>query len=121
MRGTLRITVAAAATAMTVGGCGGETPRPNPEATGTLGYGSVGTTAQIDCGGGKSLDITGSNNILTVAGDCWSVRVSGADNRIRASRIDGDVSVTGINNTIEYRDGDPAVHDEGSGNRIGRG
>ncbi len=121
MRGTLRIAVAALAAATMVAGCGGERSRPYPQTIETVGYGSVGKSAQIDCGAGKSLDVTGSNNSLTVLGACWSVRVSGADNRIRLERIDGDLSVTGLNNTVDYRDGDPAVHDEGSGNRISRG
>lgn len=106
---------------MMIAGCGGDKPRPHPETTETVGYGSVGKRAQIDCGAGKSLDITGSNNSLTVVGACWSVRVGGADNRITADRIDGELSVDGLNNTIDYRDGDPAVHDRGSGNRIARG
>ena len=121
MRGTLRIAVAALSVATMVAGCGGEKSRPYPETTATVGYGSVGTSAQIDCAAGKSLDVTGSNNSLTVLGACWTVRVSGADNRIRLERVDGDLSVTGLNNIIDYRHGDPAVHDEGSGNRISRG
>ena len=125
VRATRRITAVAvaAATAAAAGvtGCGGEQPRPNPGGAETVGYGSVGTSAQIDCAAGKSLDVTGSNNSLTVLGACWTVRVSGADNRIRLERVDGDLSVTGLNNIIDYRHGDPAVHDEGSGNRISRG
>ena len=119
MRGTLRITLVTLAATTLVAGCGGDEPRP--QTNDTVSYGSVGKTAQIDCGAGKSLEIAGSNNSLTVVGACWSVEVGGADNRIRLDRIDGTLSVTGLNNTVDYLDGEPTVRDEGSGNRINRG
>src|ERR1700758_1919982 len=34
----------------------------------TLNYGSMGTTATLDCASGKSLNVIGSNNTLTVTG-----------------------------------------------------
>ena len=34
----------------------------------TINYGSFGTTADIDCADGKSLNVGGSNNTLTVHG-----------------------------------------------------
>ncbi|MCB0944308.1 MAG: hypothetical protein KDB49_04475, partial [Mycobacterium sp.] len=34
----------------------------------TINYGSFGTTADIDCADGKSLNVGGSNNTLTVKG-----------------------------------------------------
>ena len=78
-------------------------------------------TTEIDCADGKSLNIGGSNNTLTVKGSCGSVSVGGADNRITLARIGGELSVVGLNNTITYADGSPTVDDAGSGNRISKG
>lgn len=44
----------------------------------TINYGSVGTTADIDCADGKSLTVGGSNNTLTVTGTCAGVQIGGA-------------------------------------------
>lgn len=85
-----------------------------------INYGSYGGTADIDCGNGKSLNVAGSNNTLTVTGSCSSVRVGGADNTIRLTRIDGELSVVGFNNAITYKTGEPDIDDAGSGNRISR-
>ena len=54
----------------------------------TINYGSFGTTADIDCADGKSLNVGGSNNTLTVKGTCANVNIGGADNKItiRAGR-----------------------------------
>ncbi len=56
------------------------------EVANTINYGSFGTTTEIDCGDGKSLNVGGSNNTLTVTGSCASVNVGGADNRIASSK-----------------------------------
>ncbi len=87
----------------------------------TVNYGSVGTTAELDCGDGKSLNVGGSNNTLTVTGTCHSVKIGGTDNKITVERIDADLSIVGFNNTVTYRDGDPAVSDLGSENTVHRG
>ena len=87
----------------------------------TINYGSFGTTADIDCADGKSLNVGGSNNTLTVTGACANVNVGGADNKITFQRVDGELSVVGINNTVTYRDGDPKVNDTGSNNSISKG
>lgn len=106
-----------------VAGCGSrDTGTSEPVQVGsTINYSSVGTTADIDCGDGKSLNVGGSNNTLRVTGTCASVSVGGADNRITLERVDVAVSVVGLNNIVSYKAGDPAVDDEGSGNRIARG
>ena len=84
----------------------------------TINYGSFGTTADIDCADGKSLNVGGSNNTLKVTGTCASVSIGGADNKITLDKIDKEVSVVGINNTVAYKNGDPKVNDLGSGNSI---
>jgi hypothetical protein len=84
----------------------------------TINYGSFGTTADIDCADGKSLNVGGSNNTLTVKGTCGSVNVGGADNKITFDKVDKDITVVGFNNTVNYKDGDPKVNDVGSGNSV---
>lgn len=87
----------------------------------TINYGSLGTTAEIDCADGKALNIGGSNNSLTVIGTCSNVNVGGADNKISIERVDGRLSVVGLNNTVTYRDGDPAINDTGTNNSVTKG
>jgi len=120
----LRSPAALAATALTlaIAGCGSDGGRQGTpvEVGSTINYGSFGTTAEIDCGNGMSLNVGGSNNTLTVTGTCASVSVGGADNTITVNRIDRELSVVGLNNRVSYQGGDPAVDDQGSGNRIGK-
>lgn len=87
----------------------------------TVNYGSFGTKATIDCADGKSLNVGGSNNTLTVTGSCWGVNVGGADNRITFEKITYELSVVGLNNTIAYKEGNPRVNNLGSGNTISNG
>ena len=120
----------AAIGAMGLSGCGANSSDPNSptmtagtsglqvEIANTINYGSVGTTADIDCADGKSLTIGGSNNTLTVKGTCANVNIGGADNRITLEKITNGLSVVGLNNTVAYKDGDPKVNDLGSGNSI---
>ena len=123
---------AMAAIAVGLAGCGSESKETNsPTATAgssgaqveignTINYGSFGTTAEIDCADGKSLNVGGSNNTLTVKGTCASVNIGGADNKITFDKVDKDLSVVGLNNTVTYKDGDPKVNDLGSGNKISK-
>ncbi len=87
----------------------------------TINYGSFGTTADIDCADGKSLNVGGSNNTLTVKGTCANVNIGGADNKHTFDQVDNDLSVVGLNNTDTYRDGEPKVADSGSNNAISKG
>jgi hypothetical protein len=119
--------------ALSLAGCGsqsGDTNSPTAtvgtsgiqvEIANTINYGSVGTTAEIDCADGKSLTIGGSNNTLTVKGTCTNVNIGGADNKITVDKIGTGLSVVGLNNTVTYKDGDPKVNDTGSGNSIRKG
>ena len=116
-----------------IAGCGsGGTDTTPPTATAgtsgaqveinnTINYGSFGTTADIDCADGKSLNVGGSNNTLTVKGTCATVNIGGADNKVTFDKVDQDISVVGFNNTVGYKDGDPKVNDLGSGNTIKKG
>ena len=87
----------------------------------TINYGSFGTTTEIDCADGKSLNVGGSNNTLTVKGTCASVNIGGADNKIVFDNIGKELSVVGLNNTVTYKAGDPKVNNLGSGNTINKG
>ena len=84
----------------------------------TIRYGSFGTTSVLDCADGKSLNVDGSNNTLTVRGRCEAVNVLGADNRITIDRVDKALTITGFNNSVTYRGGEPTVDDRGSGNTV---
>lgn len=118
----------AAALGLTGCGAGSESPSMTAGTSGvqveianTINYGSVGTTATIDCADGKSLTVGGSNNTLTIKGKCANVNVGGADNKLTFEEIDGGLSVVGLNNTVTYSAGDPKVNDTGSGNAIRKG
>jgi hypothetical protein len=86
----------------------------------TINYTSLGTTTTLDCGDGKSLNVGGSNNTLTVNGTCGTVSIGGADNKITIDKIDKHLNVVGFNNTITYKDGNPKVENLGSGNTINK-
>jgi hypothetical protein len=49
------------------------------------------------------------------------VNIGGSDNKITFERIDSEIAVVGLNNTVTYSDGDPKVTDTGSGNKISKG
>ncbi|MEI6253916.1 MAG: DUF3060 domain-containing protein [Mycobacteriaceae bacterium] len=102
-------------------GSGGGKQGTQVEVGNTINYGSFGTTTDIDCGQGKSLNVGGSNNTLKVTGTCASVSIGGADNKITFERVDGELSVVGLNNIVSYKSGEPDVNDQGSGNRIKQG
>ncbi|KUI33454.1 DUF3060 domain-containing protein [Mycobacterium sp. GA-2829] len=123
------VTLAVAA-AFGLAGCGAESSDTNtPTATAgssgaqveignTINYGSVGTTAEVDCADGKALNVGGSNNKLTVRGTCANVNIGGTDNTISFERVDKEITVVGLNNTVTYADGDPKIDDLGSNNKI---
>jgi hypothetical protein len=139
--GALVLTLAAAAMAFGMAGCGGKnnnaapstaspastSSTPSTTRTGaqfdignTINYGSLGTTTTLDCGDGKSLNVGGSNNTLTVTGTCGTVSIGGADNKITIDKIDKNLNVVGFNNTITYKNGNPKVENLGSGNTINK-
>jgi hypothetical protein len=86
----------------------------------TINYVSTGTTTTLDCGDGKSLNVGGFNNTLTVKGSCGTVSIGGGDNKITVDKIDRQLNVVGSHNAISYKDGDPKVENLGSGNTINK-
>src|SRR6478736_7284506 len=114
---TARVLACCAIAAATLGvaACGSESKDTNTpsitagtsgaqiEIGNTINYGSFGTTADIDCADGKSLNVGGSNNTLTVKGTCASVNIGGADNKITFETVNDSISVVGLNNTVSYK------------------
>jgi hypothetical protein len=103
------------------------TPAPATSSTGaqfdignTINYVSTGTTTTLDCGDGKSLNVGGFNNTLTVTGTCGTVSVGGGDNKITIDKIDKSVNVVGSHNAITYKNGEPKVENLGGGNTINK-
>lgn len=94
---------------------------PVAEMNNTINDGTFGKTDTLDCAGGKSLNIGGSKNTLTVKGRCAKVIIGGDDNKISFENIETELTVAGLNNTVTYRYGDPSVADLGTGNSITKG
>lgn len=119
---TASVAVIAASGITSCGSKNGETPGPPVAEMGnTINDGTFGATETRDCADGKSLNIGGSGNTLTVKGRCDSVIVGGDDNKITLEKVDTELTVAGLNNTVTYRDGDPQVQDLGEGNSITKG
>ena len=133
MRAHVLIGVTAAVATIVLAGCGADSSDTNtPTATlgseggqveigNTINYSSIGTTTELDCADGTSLNIGGNNNKLTVKGTCANANIGGADNTVTIERIDKGLSVVGFNNTVTYKQGDPKINDTGSGNKISKG
>ncbi|MBV8860652.1 MAG: DUF3060 domain-containing protein [Mycobacterium sp.] len=125
----IALTLAAAVLIFGIAGCGPKHNRASstssPTSAGgqldignTINYGSLGTVTTLDCDDGKSLNVGGNNNTLTVRGTCETVSVGGADNKITIDKIDKHLTAVGINNTIIYKDGNPEVEILGNNNTI---
>lgn len=94
---------------------------PVAEIDGTINTGTFDTTATLDCADGKSLNVGGSKNTLTVTGKCASVIVGGDDNKITFDTVTKEIVVAGLNNNVTYRQGEPSTQDLGTGNTIAKG
>jgi hypothetical protein len=115
------------ATATTSAGAAPTTASTAPSTTAsveignTINYGSLGTTASLDCADGKSLNVGGSSNTLTVTGTCETVTITGMTNNVTFDKINNHLTVLGLNNTVTYKDGSPKVDNLGSGNTVNKG
>jgi len=133
MRTHVLIGVTAAVSMIGLAGCGADSSdTTTPTATlgseggqveigNTINFSSIGTTTELDCADGKSLNIGGNNNKLTIKGTCANANIGGADNTVTMDRVEKGLSVVGFNNTVTYKQGDPTVNDTGSGNKISKG
>ncbi|MGA8250534.1 MAG: DUF3060 domain-containing protein [Mycobacterium sp.] len=115
---TAPTSTSAAATTTT---SGGNSVSTSVEIGNSLEYGSFNTTATLDCANGKSLNVAGSNNTLTVTGTCETVSIGGTGNKITIHKINTRITVLGVENTITYKDGDPKVDNIGTNNNIKKG
>ncbi len=115
------------ATATTSAGAAPTTASSGPSTTAsveignTINYGSLGTTATLDCANGKSLNVGGSSNTLTVTGTCETVTITGMTNQVTFDKINTHLTVLGLNTSITYKDGSPKVDNLGSGNAVNKG
>ena len=130
-----RVSVAAGALAAAIGlcgaaGCAGSQPTAaapriksgaQREVGNTITYDPLGSSTELDCGHGKSLNVTGSNNTLTVRGSCASVTVAGADNRLTFDRIERLLTITGLSNVVVYKAGDPTIDNQAASSTVKRG
>jgi hypothetical protein len=116
--GVAIVGVVTAATGLAGCGCSHSVKPKRAGIANTINYGSLGTTATVDCGDGKALNVGGSNNTLTVKGICASVNIVGADNRITVEKIDESLTLSGLDNKVVYKNGAPKIDDHGSGNIV---
>ena len=72
----------------------------------------IGIQQTLDCND-STLFVTGSNNIITAIGTCYAVTVQGSSNVVIADTVLNDITVYGWNQTVLYKNGEPAVTDVG--------
>jgi Protein of unknown function (DUF3060) len=100
---------------------GGPTMSTSIEFRNTITYPAMGATETLNCENGKTLNVVGSNNTLTVNGTCETVTVGGINNKLTIDKINTRVTVAGSNNTVTYKDGSPKEEKLGSSNTITKG
>ena len=84
----------------------------------TITFGSSDATEKVDCASGKSLNVAGDNNTLTVTGSCVELTVGGSGNTIGCDQVDESITVVGSENKITCKGGQPAVLNSGNDNSI---
>lgn len=90
-----------------------------PEPGTTLTISGIGTNKSVTCNDNIVI-ISGANNTVDITGQCTAVTVSGFENIVTVEST-REVAVSGFDNKITYRTGDPQVSESGSGNSITRG
>jgi len=100
---------------------GGPTISTSVEVGNTIVYAYTNQTATISCEEGKSLNVTGGKNTLTVTGTCETVSVGGTKNNLTIDKVNTKITVLGMDNTITYKDGDPKVSNIGHNNTVTKG
>ncbi|WP_448400257.1 DUF3060 domain-containing protein [Mycolicibacillus trivialis] len=66
----------------------------------------------VDCND-ATLYVLGSQNIINVVGSCWAITVQGSSNTIIADTVVNDITVYGIDQTVFFHNGEPALIDRG--------
>src|SRR6185312_2144185 len=118
---TTKSSATTSASAAPTTGSSGASTTASIEIGNTINYGSMSTTTTLDCASGKSLNVGGSDNTLTITGTCETATVTGTNNKITFDKVNTRITVLGMNNTITYKDGDPKVDMIGQSNTINKG
>ena len=77
-----------------------------------------GKTETVACQEGKSLNVTGGDNTLTITGPCDSVSITGYNNTVTFEQIGSTITVGGYGNKVTYKSGTPKVNNIGANNTI---
>jgi Protein of unknown function (DUF3060) len=72
----------------------------------------MGIEQTIDCNGATLL-VDGTRNTVNALGTCWAVTVMGSGHTIVADNVIHDITVYGSNESVFYKNGEPAVLDRG--------
>jgi hypothetical protein len=72
----------------------------------------IGIIKTIDCNDGTLL-VNGAGNQITALGSCWAVTLQGNSNVVVADNVVNDITVYGLDQTVLYKNGAPAVLDRG--------
>lgn len=71
-----------------------------------------GVEQTVDCNGATLL-IDGTRNVVNALGTCWAISVMGSGHTVVADNVIHDITVYGSNESVFYKNGDPAVWDRG--------
>lgn len=90
-----------------------------PEPGSTVTISGIGANKSVRCNENVVI-ISGANNTVDISGHCIAVTVSGFENVITAESIE-EIAVSGFDNEVTYRSGQPRVSESGSGNTVTQG
>lgn len=66
----------------------------------------------VDCNN-STLFVNGAENQITAIGSCWAITTQGSSNTVVADNVVNDITVSGYDQTVLYKSGNPAVVDRG--------
>lgn len=92
---------------------------PSPPAGTNVSIAGIGEDETFACDD-HLVSISGVENTVVITGRCASVSVSGIDNVVTVDAA-AQIGVSGFDNRIEYRQGEPEVTMSGTGNTVERG
>ncbi|MBL8953522.1 MAG: DUF3060 domain-containing protein [Myxococcaceae bacterium] len=76
----------------------------------------IAQTEEHECGPAEDIDVGGANNHVTLTGACGEVTVSGLGQVVTLDRATA-ITLSGKNNTVTWKRGDPKLTKSGSGNQ----
>lgn len=92
--------------ALTVGAPGAAAKNGDTHITGQ------GVEQTLDCNN-ATLIVNGTGNRINALGTCWAVTLQGSSNVVIADNVINDVTVYGYDQTVFFKNGDPALIDRG--------